>query len=151
MRRSCHQPSDHNHLTWRSICLSEALHPTVNKHLVFDNLWYPDSIIPYLTAQAPSLSYSILKGWQRTQHTLSIFRDLATHFQSPSTSAPPPAPNNSNFQPLHTCLCACVSVFYLHYPCLLLATETKYFKAEKASQPTGLLLPVLLPARGRGW
>ena len=43
-----------------------------------------------------------------------------------------------------------MSALYLHYPCLLLATETKYFKAEKASQPTGLLLPILLPAQGRG-
>lgn len=42
-------------------------------------------------------------------------------------------------------------MFYLHYPCLLLATETKYFKAEKASQPAGLLFPVLLPAQGRDW
>lgn len=51
--------------------------------------------------------------------------------------------------------CACESVFYLHYPCLLLATETQYLKAEKASLPTGLLLFTLPPARGRrersGW
>lgn len=144
--RSCQQPSDQQHFPQRSICLGEALHPSFNKHRL-RHLWYPG---PTWEPRRPH-SATLLPKARGGSSILSIFRNLVTHSQSPSTSAPTPAPDNSNFQSLHMCLCACVSVFYLHYPCLLLATETKYFKAEKASQPTGLLLPVLLPARERGW
>lgn len=115
---------------------------TRQHHLFLDRPGCPHSVTP---EGSPSP-----KAEDRAGGTLSVFRDSATHFQSPSTSAPPPAPDNSNFQSPHMCLCVCMSEFYLHYPCLLLATETKYFKAEKASQPTGLLLPILLPAQGRG-
>lgn len=85
-----------------------------------------------------------------TKGTVSTFRDSAAHFQSSSTPAPPQNPDNSDFQPPQMHLCACMFVFYLHYSCLLLATEAKWFKREKASPlPSGFLLLIRLPAMER--
>lgn len=86
------------------------------------------------------------KAGERAQGTQHLRRlSYASSVLSTSALSLPSSP--SPVLSLHMCLCACVSAFYLHYPCLLLATETKYFKAEKTSLPTGLLSLILLPAQ----
>lgn len=100
---------------------------------------------PWKVSHTVSPRIGTVKAVER--HTVhSTFRDSSVHFQTLSTSALPPSLSSDSMR-----LCACESVFYLHYPCLLLATETKYFKAKKASLPIGLLLFTLLPAQERRW
>lgn len=85
------------------------------------------------------------RSWiERGCSTHSTSRHSGLHLQSLSTPALP-------LSSVSMCPCAYESVFYLHYPCLLLATETKYLKAEKTSLPTGLLLFTLPPAQERSW
>lgn len=122
-----------------------------NEHLVFEACGIHTVSLPIDCLQRGlphnhPLHYTHLQGWREHLGHI-ILRGLATHFQSPSTFTLPSAPDSSNIQSPHMCLCACVSVFYLYSPCLLLATETKYFKAEKASLPIGLLLPACFQLR----
>lgn len=138
-----HPASAHQHLACKRVSLSTA-------YLVIP---ITSSLTPVISISPAPQQWSVShttayerltvmdrEGMQYTQH----LQPSALHLPSLSTSALP-------LSSVSMCPCAYESVFYLHYPCLLLATETKYFKAERASLPTGLLLLTLPPAQKRGW
>lgn len=143
--RSHHLASDHQHLACRSLSRSKAYPAVLSTSSLKPVIQIFLAPQPWKVSHTVSPMIGTVKAVER--HSVhSTFRDSSVHFQSLSTSALPPSLSSDSMR-----LCACESVFYLHYPFLLLATETKYFKAKKASLPIGLLLCTLLPAQERRW
>ena len=103
-------------------CMPEQSYaPNRNKHLVFETCGVQTVSSRTCPCRLPPLRYPeggpLPKAEGRAQGTLSIFRDLVTHFQSPSISAPPPAPANSNFQSPHMCVSMCLRFIYTTHVC----------------------------------
>lgn len=129
-------------------CQPEQSRASCIEHFIFETCHPNLSCSPAVEGLPHSQPYDRLtvKAVERVQCTQYLQRFICA-FSVSVYFSPSPCPLSSDSM----CLCAYESVFYLHYPCLLLATETKYFKAEKASLPTGLLLCTLFPAQERSW
>lgn len=118
-----HPASAHQHLACKRVSLSTA-------YLVIP---ITSSLTPVISISPAPQQWSVshttayerltVMARERMQYTQHL-QPSALHLPSLSTSALP-------LSSVSMCPCAYESVFYLHYPCLLLATETKYFKAER--------------------
>lgn len=124
---SCHQPSDRWHLARRRVRLRGASCPTGTRAEVFETWSIRQGHLPLGPQAAPRAAPPKASGRARAQ---------SEHRQRPRhTFAAPPPPLTTHWS-VCTRGSTCLGVgLYLHCPRLLLATETKCFKAEKAGQP----------------